>query len=117
VSSITTYNSISPLSKQKSRLKKKGPKYDLDPRIFPPDPRILDIVGQISYIIRCLEKGLSESDIVNLYMDDKTGAQIIIDLVVHNDLIRRDGSGIWKRTEKAKRLMFNRQTDGTGSQY
>jgi hypothetical protein len=86
-------------------LKKKGPKYNLDPRIFPPDPRELDAVSQIVYVIRCLERGLSKQDIVSLYMDDTSAATIIIDLIMKTGLIARDDKGKWRRTDKAKRLI------------
>jgi hypothetical protein len=96
-------------------LKKKGPKLDLDPRVFPPDPRTLDIIHQISYVIRCLEKGLSEDDISSLYMDDKSATKVIIDLVMQIRLIEKDSSGKWRRTDKARRLIHRTHSDGESS--
>lgn len=89
----------------KKKKKKGSPKYELDPRIFSPDPRSLNIIGQLIYVVRCFERGLSEKDIVSLYMD-KSWANVVINLVIATDLIRRDiDSGKWKRTEKATRLI------------
>lgn len=94
--------SRTPSLKKKKNLRQ----YDLDPRIFPPDPRSLDAVSQIIYVIRCLERGLSERDIVALYMDDASQATVIIDLVMQTDLVKRDvRTGKWKRTEKTTRLI------------
>ena len=86
-------------------LRKKDLKYNIDPKLFPPDPRKLDAVGQIIYVIRCLERGFSENDIIGLYMDDLTAAKIIIDLTKEAGLITRDDKGKWKRTNKARRLI------------
>ena len=86
-------------------LRKKDLRYNIDPKIFPPDPRKLDAVGQIIYVIKCLERGFSEEDIIGLYMDDMTAARIIIDLTKEAGLIIRDDKGKWKRTNKARRLI------------
>jgi len=83
--------------------------YGLDPRLFPPDPRSLDVISQIIYVIRCFEHGLSERDIKGLYMDEPF-ATVVIDLVMQTDLIRQDPkSGKWKKTEKARRLIAGRR--------
>jgi hypothetical protein len=92
-------------------LKKKGQKYNLDPRIFPPDPRELDAVSQIVYVIRCLERGLSRRDIDSLYMGDTSATTVIIDLIKETGLIMRDNRGKWKRTDKARCLIVDSRKD------
>ena len=92
-------------------LKKKGQKYNLDPRIFSPDPRNLDAVSQIAYVIRCLERGLSTWDIVGLYMGDSSATTVVINLIKETGLIERDNRGKWKRTDKARRLIAGRRKD------
>jgi hypothetical protein len=87
-------------------LRKKGGARNQDSGIFAADPRSLDVIRQIIYTITCFESGLSEKEIIYLYMNDKASATVIIDLVLKSNLIRRDiSSGEWKRTDKGRRLM------------
>ena len=79
--------------------------YNLDPSVFPADPRKLDTLRQTLYVIRCLESGLTRKDILNLFMDDDFSVDIIFELIRDNDLMSYDEkTGKWKKTEKTDYL-------------
>lgn len=79
--------------------------YNLDPSIFPADPRKLDTLKQTIYVIRCLERGLTKADILNLFMGDDFSVDIIFELIRDNDLMLCDDkTGKWSKTEKTAYL-------------
>ena len=81
---------------------RKGKKFELDPSTFPPNPRILDIPEQVVYIINCLEHGLSQEDIIELFTGDYFTVNAILQLLNYYNLIEQDTKGNWKRTLKIR---------------
>lgn len=106
----TTKSKMATIEKASSRI------YDLDPSIFPADPRKLDTLQQTLYVIRCLERGLTKNDILNLFMGDDFSVDIIFELIRDNDLMSYDEkNGKWKKTEKTDYLFSEDNISLVGS--
>jgi len=72
-----------------------------DPVLAISDPRTLNSMSQCMYVIRCVERGLTKQQIVDLFFGDEFTVKTITSVIGVNALVRQSKEGKWERTEKA----------------
>jgi hypothetical protein len=93
------------IKRQQIEQRRKDLVSQLDPDVFPPDPRALNSMSQCMYVIRCIERGLSRGQVEDLFFGEESTVNMIVDMIGVNDLLKQDKDGNWKRTDKVKRLI------------
>lgn len=70
-----------------------------------PDPRTLNSMSQCMYMIRCIERGLTKQQIVDLFFGDEFAVKMISNVIGVHHLVDQDKDGNWERTDKAANAM------------
>ena len=70
-----------------------------------PDPRTLNSMSQCMYVIRCVERGLTKQQIVDLFFGDEFTVKMIANVIGVHHLVDQDKDGKWQQTEKAKNAL------------